>query len=90
MSTTAHGYTDPTGSALVQTVASNVRAEAVRRGYTQSSLGLALNQAQSTMSGKWRGKRAWRLEDLEDIADVLKVPITTLIARPEGFEPPTF
>ena len=74
----------------MQAVAANVRAEAARRGFNQTSLGMAIDQAQSSVSRKWWGKRAWSLEDLETLSAVLRVPVSHLIARPEGVEPPTF
>lgn len=83
--TPGRGY----GPNLVQVVAANVRAEAVRRGYNQTTLAEALGVAQPTVGRKWWGNRAWSLEDLETLSAVLRVPVSHLIARPEGVEPPT-
>jgi len=75
-------FRNPTQSELVQIVAANVRAEAARRGFNQTSLGEAIGQAQSAVSRKWRGQRAWSLDDLEALSVALRVPVTLLVATP--------
>ena len=60
-------------------IAGNIRAEAVRAGYTQTSLAKALGRAQSMVSPKWRGVRLWQLDELEPVAEVLGVPVTKLL-----------
>ena len=73
---------------LVQSVAGNVRAEAARAGITQSAMAQLLQQAQSSVSLKWRGARAWTLPDLELIGRVLNVePADFLIVRRPGNAP---
>ena len=49
-------------------VASNVRAEAARRGYSASDLARALKMDRSSIGMRWRGERQWQLEDLERVA----------------------
>ena len=66
-------------SGLPGAIAGNVRAEAVRRGFTQTSLAKALGCAQSVISLKWRGERQWQLGELEPVADVLGVSVSKLL-----------
>ena len=73
-------FRTPTQSDLVQAVAANVRAEAARKGVNQTSLGMAIDQAQSSVSRKWWGKRAWSLEDLGTLSTVLRVPVAHLVS----------
>ena len=73
-------FRTPTQSDLVQAVAANVRAEAARKGFNQTSLGMAIDQAQSSVSRKWWGKRAWSLEDLGTLSTVLRVPVAHLVS----------
>ena len=77
-------------SSLSEIVAENVRAESARRGYSQSSLARALGMQQTQISRRWRGAMSWSLDEIEQVASILGIEATCLIARPEGFEPPTF
>lgn len=85
---------------LVDIVASNIRAESARRGVVQSDIASALGVQQGTISRRWRGGRAWPLEDLPTVADILGVSVaylvtdnsgvpTTVVAPPTGLEPAT-
>ena len=84
---------------LVDIVASNIRAESARRGVVQSDIASALGVQQGTISRRWRGGRAWPLEDLPTVADILGVSVAYLvtensgtqvsIAPPTGLEPAT-
>lgn len=84
---------------LVDVVASNIRAESARRGVVQSDIASALGVQQGTISRRWRGGRAWPLEDLPTVADMLGVSVAYLVtdnsgasapfAPPTGFEPAT-
>ena len=64
---------------LVDIVASNIRAESARRGVVQSDIANALGVQQGTISRRWRGGRAWPLEDLPTVADVLGVSVAYLV-----------
>ena len=80
-------------SGFAGVVAGNVRAEAVRAGFTQTRLAKELGMSQSYLSKKWRGVILWGLDELEPVAKALHVPLERLLdwtARPEGVEPPTF
>ncbi len=46
--------------------------------------------SRSSVADKWRGQYAWQLDELPRLADVLKTTVPALMARSEGFEPPTF
>ena len=84
---------------LVDIVASNIRAESARRGVVQSDIASALGVQQGTISRRWRGGRAWPLEDLPTVANILGVSVAYLvtdnsgvaspIAPPTGLEPAT-
>lgn len=64
---------------LVDIVASNIRAESARRGLYQSDIANALGVQQGTISRRWKGGRAWPLEDLPTVADVLGVSVAYLV-----------
>ena len=78
---------------LVDVVASNIRAESARRGVVQSDIASALGVQQGTISRRWRGGRAWPLEDLPTVADMLGVSVAYLVTDNSGasapFAPPT-
>lgn len=78
---------------LVDVVASNIRAESARRGVVQSDIANALGVQQGTISRRWRGGRAWPLEDLPTVADILGVSVAYLVTDNSGasapFAPPT-
>ena len=78
---------------LVDVVASNIRAESARRGLFQGDIAHVLGVQQSTISKRWRGDRAWPLEDLPTVADILGVSVAYLVTDNSGasapFAPPT-
>lgn len=57
-----------TGDRFVQQVAATIRAEATYRGLTQGEFADELGMHKVTMSTKWRGVSAWKLEELPRIA----------------------
>ena len=69
---------------LVDIVASNIRAESARRGVVQSDIASALGGQQGTISRRWRGGRAWPLEDLPTVADILGVSVAYLVTDNSG------
>ena len=85
------------GRELVGIVASNIRAEAARRGLYQIDLAAALGVTSSAISKRWKGVRSWKLEELPTIAKALGVKVTDLmtptnreeLAPPTGLEPAT-
>ena len=44
----------------------------------------------TAVSDKWRGRFAWSLDETQNAARALGVPLAALFARSEGLEPPTF
>ncbi|MDK9294536.1 hypothetical protein FAM19031_000574 [Propionibacterium freudenreichii] len=68
---------------LVDVVAANVRAEASRRGYTQSTLARALGVTHAPINRKWLGVRPWKLEDLDQLAALFGVPAASFLLSPE-------
>ena len=78
---------------LVDIVASNIRAESARRGLYQRDIANALGLQQATVSKRWRGGRAWPLEDLQTVAEILGVTVAYLVTDNSGasapFAPPT-
>lgn len=78
------------GSELAKVVAANVRAEAARRGLTQYELAKRIGLAQSAVSDRYRERRQWQLEDLEELGNLFGIEPAELLVRPKGFEPLTF
>ena len=66
---------------LVDIVASNIRAESARRGLYQRDIANALGLQQATVSKRWRGGRAWPLEDLQTVAEMLGVTVAYLVTE---------
>ena len=52
-------------------IAENIRALAARRGETQSSIARAIGIQQATVSLRWRGGRAWPIDDVARVAAFL-------------------
>lgn len=78
-------------------VAGNIRAEAARLGYNQSSLAKALGMTRSQVAERWRGEAEWRLDDLPAVCDVLRVPMKDILRarqdsnlQPSGWESSPF
>ena len=71
-------------------VAANIRAEAARRGINQSQLGARLGMTKVSMSDRFRCRTPWTLDEVSAVAALFGMPVDALLARPEGFEPPTF
>lgn len=64
---------------LDATVAANVRAEVARQRLRQGALAVRLGRAPSWLSRRLSGDVAFRLDELEAIADVLGVPVIDLL-----------
>ena len=64
-------------------VCENVRAEAARRGYNQSSLAKELGITQSAVGQRWRGNRAWPFDDLARVASIFEMTPWDLCTPPE-------
>lgn len=79
-----------TRGALHLAVAANIRAEAARRGWTQQQLADRIGLGRISMSDRYRGRTAWSLDEVEQVADAMGLQVADLLARPEGIEPPTF
>lgn len=65
----------------VERVAANVRAELARKGITQTDLAVKLNKSQPFISRRLSGRVAFDVADLASIAEVLNIPITSLITE---------
>ncbi|MDO5720985.1 MAG: helix-turn-helix transcriptional regulator [Actinomycetaceae bacterium] len=74
---------------LTEIVAANIRAEAARQGYSQSSLARALGMSQTQVTLRWNGKREWRINELDEVAGLLGVPAAALLEKPEYARAPT-
>lgn len=73
-----------------ETAAGNIRAEAARRGMTQSDVARRLGVAQSTINRRWRGHQAWTLELIEEVASIYRMdPIDLLRARRDSNPQPS-
>lgn len=64
---------------LAEVVAENIRTESARRGLYQGDIANALGVQQPTISKRWRGDRAWPLEDLPTVAELLGVSVAYLV-----------
>ena len=69
---------EPT-SGTASVVASNVRAEAARQGYSQMQLARTLGFTQGMVTTRWKGQVAWQLAELDLVADVLGVSVRDLV-----------
>ncbi|NMW64798.1 helix-turn-helix transcriptional regulator [Mobiluncus mulieris] len=65
-------------------VASNIRAEAARQGYSQRALGRALGLSQGQITTRWKGVARWQLDELDDVAALLGLSVHDLITPPRG------
>jgi transcriptional regulator with XRE-family HTH domain len=61
-------------------VGGNVRAEMARVGYTQTAMAEQLGITQQGLSQRLQGRIPFRIDELDRIALVLGVELTTLIA----------
>ena len=71
-------------TSLAQHVAANVRSLASVAGINGSDLARALGVTQASVSLKWRGKRDWKLDEIEAIAKILHVKPAAL-CKPNAF-----
>ena len=74
----------PTSMNTSSVVASNIRAEAARRGFSQRALGRALGITQGQITRRWKGVSAWQLDELDAVATLLNLSIHDLITPPRG------
>ncbi|WP_297587809.1 helix-turn-helix domain-containing protein [uncultured Mobiluncus sp.] len=65
-------------------VASNIRAEASRLGYTQIEFGRALGISQNQITRRWKGQIKWQLDELDAVAALLGLTVNDLITPPRG------
>lgn len=65
-------------------VASNIRAEASRLGFSQIELGRALGISQGQITRRWKGTSAWQLDELDAVAALLGLTVNDLITPPRG------
>ena len=65
------------GTAAV--VASNVRAESARQGYSQMELARTLGFSQGMITKRWKGQVAWQLAELDLVSAVLGVSVIDLV-----------
>jgi transcriptional regulator with XRE-family HTH domain len=64
---------------LSESVAAEVRAEMARQSKTQADLGRVLGLVQPAISLRLRGKRPFKLNELDRLARYFGVPISSLI-----------
>lgn len=69
---------------LTEIVAAEIRAWIGRRGIRQSQLARELGVSEQWISVRLRGVQPIGVDDLERIADVLGVPVTTFLKAPEA------
>ncbi|MDO5720986.1 MAG: helix-turn-helix transcriptional regulator [Actinomycetaceae bacterium] len=71
-------------------VASNIRAEAARLGYTQVQLGKLLGMSQGAITKRWRGVTPWQLAELDRVANALGLSVVDLVQEPPNMQNATF
>ena len=64
-----------------QRVGANVRAEMARHRLSQERIAKQLNISQQALSQRLGGKVAFRVDELDSLADILSVSITDLMRR---------
>lgn len=64
-----------------QRVAANVRAELGRHRRSQADLGQALGRSQPYVSRRLNGQVAFGVDEVERIADWLRVPVGSLLGE---------
>jgi len=60
-------------------IATNIRVELARRHTTQTKLARHLNLSGPAITRRMAGSVAWRLTELNAVADYLAIPLNTLI-----------
>lgn len=68
---------------LTEGLAAELRAELARRQLTYAELARRTDIGVGYVGIRMRGESPWTLEDLERVAHVLDLPLTTLIAMGE-------
>ena len=66
-------------TSLQEHVAREVRAELGRQRMTQGALAAALGRSEAYTTRRLSGEVAFKLDELEHVADILRVPVTGFI-----------
>jgi len=66
---------------LTEAVAAEVRAEMARQQKQQGDLARHLRVTQATISRRLAGKASFRIEDLQEIATFLNVPVSSFFSK---------
>lgn len=69
--------------ALSVTVSAAVRAEMARKTVKQRAVAERLGISQTQVSRRLSGRVAFNVDELQTIAELLGVPVTTFLATPE-------
>lgn len=69
---------------LQEHVAREVRAELGRQRMTQGALAAALGRSEAYTTRRLSGEVAFKLDELERIAEILRVPVTGFILAERG------
>lgn len=64
---------------LQAVVATNIRAEAAKRGLSQTQLARMMGKHQVSISERWRGVTAWSLNDIEAVAELFEMEPAELL-----------
>lgn len=65
---------------LSEKISSEVRAELARRRLSQAEVATAMGRSQAYLSRRLSGDTAFDADDLEQLADILDVPVTAFFA----------
>ena len=69
---------------LTEVVRTNIRAEAARREINQSDIAAYMGWTKSMVNKRFLGGMPWKLEELQPMADLLRVSVVDLVTPPEG------
>lgn len=78
MGLTVFGETDRT-SVMPKSERSAIQQEVGRQGITQEQIAKALGISQAQISQRMRGEVDWRLSELRIVAELLDVPLASLV-----------
>lgn len=71
----------PSRPTLSEVVRQNIAAEAGRRGINQATLARRFGMSKATMSDRYRGRKPWTVDEVEQAAAMFGVPVDRLMSR---------
>ena len=75
----AKGTGPPQSGPFAEAMASAIRGVVAGKGLSGNQLAKQLNRAQSYVSVRLSGKKSWNMDELDQIAEILKVDVDDII-----------